>query len=61
MKLLLKTLMEPHEIKDVYGGVLRFRNLVLYCDTFVSLKCNGNELKKIKGECVGKEVFLKIF
>lgn len=24
---------------------------------FVSLKCNGNELRKIKGECVGKEVF----
>lgn len=63
MKLLLKTLMEPHEFKDVYGGILWFQNLILYCDIFVSLllRCNGNdELRKIIGECVGKE-FLNMF
>lgn len=50
--------MEPHKFKD------GFRNLILYCDIFVSLllKCNGNdELRKIIGECVGKEVFFVLF
>lgn len=55
MKCLLKTLMGPHEFKDVYGGVLQF-----ICGIFVPLliKCNGNdEMRKIIGECVGKEFF----
>lgn len=52
--------MEPHELKDVYGGVLQFKNLILYCDILsLLLKCSGNELRKIIGKCVGKEGFFK--